>query len=119
MADELTDFYAVAQAEFSWLATDFGFEEVSRDSKFGTSSLLFGSITWATKKTLAEVILECPRPYIDVQFGPLVRGRPPDIFDDSNRYHLSGLVVVRAHDEKRAANWETSEVWRRVKFNEV
>jgi hypothetical protein len=105
MAGELAAFFGAAETEFEWLVSDFGFVEVSRVTKLGTSGgPLYGSLTWVTKKTFVAVVLECPRPYIDVQFGPLINGTVPDLLDDANRYYLSGLVIVRAHDERRAAN---------------
>ncbi|HXC76432.1 MAG TPA: hypothetical protein VNU19_05215 [Candidatus Acidoferrum sp.] len=106
MADELTGFFAAAESEFAWLVTDYGFHEVSRDHKYGTLRLLYGSIAWATTKTFVEVNLEVPSPRLDVQFGALTGGKLPSIFDIARRYHLSGLVVVRAHDEKWAAKLE-------------
>lgn len=106
MTDELTDFFAAAESEFAWLVSDYGFREISRDYKSGTSRPLYGSIAWATKKTFVEVFLECPSPRLDVQFGPLTGGKVPSVFNNQQRYHLSGLVLVRAHDEKWAAKLE-------------
>jgi hypothetical protein len=65
---------------------------------------MFGKMGWASSQTFVEVVLECiNRPYIYVTFGALVGGQLPDVMDSRSRYHLSGLVVVRGHDEKPAA----------------
>jgi hypothetical protein len=97
MGDAKENFFVAAEIEFAWLVTEFGFKEVNR-----TTGETFASIAWATKKTFVEVVLELPRPYIDVQFGALVGGSLPSASDGSNRHHLSALVLVRAHDQKRA-----------------
>jgi hypothetical protein len=103
MADTLTDFFQLADREFSWLVREFGFREVMRDSKTEGNSPMFGKMGWASSQTFVEVVLECiNRPYIDVTFGALAGGQLPDVMDSRSRYHLSGLVVVRGHDEKRA-----------------
>jgi hypothetical protein len=36
-------------------------------------------------------------------FGALVGGTLPDVQNTRSRYHLSALVLLRVHDEKRAA----------------
>jgi hypothetical protein len=65
---------------------------------------MFGKMGWASSQTFVEVVLECiNRPYMYVTFGALVGGQLPGVMDRRSRYHLSGLIVVRAHDQKRAA----------------
>ena len=113
MADELKDFFATAKSEFGWLVSDYGFHEISRDHKSGTSRPLYGSIAWATNKTFVEVVLEFPSPRLDVQSGPLMGGKLPSLFDNGHRYHLSSLVIVRAHDERRAVKLERIDGLRR------
>jgi hypothetical protein len=103
MADTLTDFFQLADREFSWLVREFGFREVMRDSKTEGNSPMFGKMGWVSSQTFVEVVLECiNRPYMYVTFGALIGGGLPDVMDSRSRYHLSGLVVVRGHDEKRA-----------------
>lgn len=103
MADSLADFFQLAELEFSWLVTEFGFREVSRNSKTIGTKPMFGEVGWASSRTFVEVILECiNQPYLYVTFGALVGGQMPSVMDTRRRYHLSALLVVRAHDEKRA-----------------
>jgi hypothetical protein len=103
MADTFTDFFQLADREFSWLVREFGFREVTRNSETNGNSPMFGAMGWATSRTFVEVVLECiNRPYVYVMFGALVGGQLPDVIETRSRYHLSGLVVLRAHDEKRA-----------------
>src|SRR5258708_26079185 len=97
MDDAKKYFFVAAEIEFGWLVIELGFKEVYR-----ASAETFASVAWANKKTFVQVVLELPRPYIDAQFGALIGGRLPSAFDDSGRHRLSALVVVRAHDEKRA-----------------
>ena len=104
MADTLTDYLQLADREFAWLVGDFGFHEVMRNSKTIGRRPLFGEIGWATSQTFVVVGLECVNePYLYVTFGALERGQLPGV-DSHRRYHLSTLLVVREHDEKRATN---------------
>jgi hypothetical protein len=107
MAETLTDFFDLADREFSWLVSEFGFHEVMRDSKTNGEWPIFGVIGWASSRTFVEVLLECiNEPSLDVRFGALVGGELPGVMDDRSRHHLGGLVVIRGHDEKRAAKLE-------------
>jgi hypothetical protein len=46
MGDAKKNFFVVAEIEFAWLVTEFGFKEVNR-----TTGETFASIAWATQKT--------------------------------------------------------------------
>lgn len=103
MADTLADFFQLAELEFSWLVKEFGFREVSRNSKTIGTKPMFGEVGWANSRTFVEVVLECiNQPYLYVTFGALCKGQMPSVMDTRRRYHLSALLMVRAHDEERA-----------------
>lgn len=115
----LRHFFATAETEFAWLGKEYGFRELSRDSKFGVSRPLFASILWANSKTFVQIVLEFPRPAIDVQFGPLKGGRPPGVFDDTGRFHLSGLVLFKQRDPNQAAQLEHIEGLRKGQISKA
>jgi hypothetical protein len=103
MTYSLADFFAAAEAEFDWLVTDFGFRVIDRNSVAESGNPHTSTLTLATTKTYVEVILYWPRtPDVVVQFGPLVDGKPPSIFQNDHRYRLQELLVVHGHDEEQA-----------------
>jgi hypothetical protein len=93
LADE---FQAIAVKAFSWLGADLEFEVVDRRIANRAGHPMLSSVTWRNPRLFVQVILEFPRPYLDVQFGPLVHGEVPVVNDLDNRFHLDQLRALVA-----------------------
>src|SRR6266508_2722090 len=95
-------FFDLAREHFKWLVADFRFHEDSHESLIRESRLILSVIRWVSNRRFVEAVLEAPRPYLDIAFGPLVHGAPPAADDIFNRFHLSQLAAVLGDREVAA-----------------
>ena len=117
MAKIQDDFFELAEMRFGWLASH-GFKSLQREAVDADSSLFYCSILWSNTQMFVQAILEFPRPYLDVQFGMLVRGVIPESDDIDHRYHLSQLVAISG-DAKLARSSGTLRGLRRSQLDEA
>lgn len=94
MGDLLEWFAQEATGAFAWLAVEY-LCRIPSEGGIRNQKPIFASVLWTNDQVFVEVILECPRPALDVQFGLLLGNRPPPSSATHDRYHLEELAAVR------------------------
>jgi hypothetical protein len=108
MTDVLEFFVATASETFSWLSAECGLVRDERGVEIWQRAPRFASVPWTSEATFVVVVLECPRPALDVQLGPMVEGRIPGVSDLENRFHLDQLVALGDERAARGSAYKTA-----------